>query len=558
MIEKYVNRTEFSSYDDLIQNFRLNIPDNFNFAYDIVDEWAKTEPEKKALIWVDDNGNEKILTFGKIKEYSDRFANVLKEQGIGKGDIVALILKRRWEFWPAVVACFKIGAVALPINHLMMKKDLVYRFNSVNIKALVACDREEFLVEMEKAIPECNNLKTKIIAGKREGWLSFDNLVENASSYWERPYINDNNDIMLMYYTSGTTGFPKVVSHDYTYPLAHIVTALYMHDNKENEIDFTIADTGWAKAAYGKLYGQWICGTCVLVYDYNRFNVDSVLKTVEKYQVSSFCAPPTVYRYFLKEDLSGYDCSCVRYATSMGEPLYPEVYKDFLEYTGIEIHESFGQTESSLVLGNLIGLKIKPGYMGKAAPLYNLVILDENNKPAPVGKEGRIAVDLGRIVSDDPDVLPKQRFSDYPCGLFCGYIFDKEKNSKIYADHYYLTGDIGVMDADGYFRFVSRDDDVIKTSGYRVGPFEIESVLAEHPAVYECAVIGVPDFARGQIVKAIIVLSNGFEGTDELKEELKEFVKKNTAPYKYPRVIEFVNELPKTFSGKIKRSAIKR
>lgn len=557
MIEKYLNRTDFSSYDDMKKNLSLNIPENFNFAYDVLDKWAETDPDKKALIWCDDK-EEKTITFGEMKELSDRLANSFSDMGIEKNDIVALVLKRRWEYWVSVMALTKIGACVMPVNHLMMKKDIIYRFNLCEVKTVIAGPRKEFLAEMEKAVPKCPYLKNKIIAGtEREGWIDFDELLKKGSPVWKRPYLNDNKDVMMLYFTSGTTGHPKPLCHNYLYPIAHIITGRYMHCDEENKVDWTIADTGWAKASFGKLYGQWFCGSAVLTYDYERFNGDSVLKFIEKYKVNSFCAPPTVYKYFLKCELSEYDLSSVKCASSMGEPLPPEVFRQFKEKTGLEIRESFGQTESATLIGMFEGVEIKEGSIGKASPIYDICLIGEDNKPVSDGCEGKIAVKLGEKTKEGYEFPLWDKYTDYPLGLFGAYVEDTEKNSKIFTDKYYFTGDLAKRDSEGYYYFLSRDDDVIKTSGYRVGPFEVESVIAEHNAVSECAVIGIPDVQRGQIIKAFIILKEGFEPKDDLAEEIRQYVKNNTAPYKYPRVIEFVNDFPRTFSGKVKRKDLK-
>ncbi|MBQ0105135.1 MAG: AMP-binding protein [Armatimonadetes bacterium] len=558
MLDKFLKQSSFSSYEDMIENFKIEIPENFNFAYDIVDGWAEKEPDKLALLWTNPEGYEKKITFGKMKEYSDRLANALSDFGVGRDDVVALILKRRWEFWPSVIACHKIGARALPINHLMKKKDLVYRFNSVKVKALIAVDEEMLIDEMDLAEEKCKYLEVKILAGgERKGWYNWNHIVEKSSPVWKRPYLNDNTDTMLMYYTSGTTGLPKVVAHNFMYPLAHIITAKMWLNCEEDGLHLTASDTGWAKAVWGKLYGQWICGSAIFVYDYDRFNADEMLSLFGKYRITTFCAPPTIYRFFVKEDLSKYDFSSLHYVCTAGEALHPEVFNVFEKQTGLKIYEGFGQTECVCMLATFPGVEPHPGSMGKPSPSYNITLVNDDLEPVEEGEEGHLVIDLGEIPSEDEDCPKSKKYSDFPYGLFEGYIYDRELDKDRFVKNYYFTGDMAWRDEDGYYWFVGRSDDVIKTSGYRVGPFEVESVLMEHPAVLECAITGVPDPVRGQVVKATIVLTKDFSPSDELAARLKEYVKVNTAPYKYPRVIEFVDELPKTISGKIKRVDIR-
>lgn len=548
MLEKYLTKVDFDSYEDMKKNMQVKVPENFNFAYDVLDEWAKNDPDRKAVVWCNPEGEEKTLTFKEISVLSDKFANVLKERGIKKGDIVALILKRRWEFWVSIMACHKIGAVVIPVNHLMKKKDFVYRFTAVNVKGVVCVNEKATIDEIEMAFPECPQIHTRILVGNedREGWINWQKSVDGASYNWARPTgeeATSNRDILLMYYTSGTTGMPKIVALDQTYPLGHIVTAKYWLNCEDKGLHLTVSDTGWAKSVWGKLYGQWICGSAVFVYDYDRFIADELLSLIEKYKINTFCAPPTIYRFFIKEDLSKYDFSNLHYACTAGEALHPEVFNVFEKATGKKIYEAYGQTEAVVLLGSFIGVEPKPGSMGVPSPLFDIDIIDDDFKPVDEGNEGHLVV--------------KWADENRPVGLFNGYIFDEALTKEKIQNGYYFTGDMAWKDEDGYYWFVGRSDDLIKTSGYRVGPFEVESVLMEHPSVLECAITGVPDPVRGQVVKATIVLAKGFSPSDELAEELREYVRINTAPYKYPRIIEFVEELPKTISGKIRRVEIR-
>lgn len=557
MVDKYLSQTEFSSYEDMLANFKLNIPKHFNFAYDIVDEWAKVEPDKLALLWTNPEGFEKKISFAKMKEYSDRLANALTSHGIGKGDIVALILKRRWEFWPSIIACHKVGCQVIPINHLMKKKDLIYRFNTVQVKCVIAVNEQMLLDEIDLGESEFKYLKVKILAdGEKEGWHNWNNLVNNASSDWKRPYLNENTDSMLLYYTSGTTGLPKVVSHNYIYPLAHIITAKFWLNCENNGLHLTTSDTGWAKSAWGKLYGQWICGSAVFVYDFDRFVAKEILQKISDYKITTFCAPPTIYRLLVKEDLTHYDFSNLKYTCTAGEALAPAIFNEFEEKTGLIIHEGFGQTECVCMMATFPWVEPKPGSLGKPSPTYNVTLVDDNYEPVDDGVEGRLVIDLGHIVNEDATARC-EKFSDYPLGLFDGYIFERELDKEKFVGRYYDTGDVARRDENGYYWFVGRSDDIIKTSGYRVGPFEIENVLLQHPAVLECAITGVPDPIKGQVVKATIVLTKDYTPSEALIKRLQEFVKVNTAPYKYPRVIEFVEELPKTISNKIRRVDIR-
>jgi len=545
LLEKFI-KIDFSSYEDFITNYKINVKKNFNFAYDVVDEWARLAPNKIALVWCDEKGNEATFTFAQLKYYTDKTANFFLSAGIKKGDPVMLILKRHYEFWFCIIALHKIGAICIPATHLLTKKDIVYRNNAADIKMIVAVNEENVLQNIDDSQPESPSLQKKVVVnGEREGWLSYYKELDKVSENFFRPSNMENisdNDIMLLYFTSGTTGMPKMVQHNFNYPLGHIVTAKFWQNVENDGLHLTVADTGWAKAAWGKIYGQWICGSKVFVYEYDRFNPKNLLEVISKYGVTSFCSPPTVYRYLIKEDLKKYDLSKLKYCTVAGEPLNPEVYTQFLNQTGIKLMEGYGQTECTLIVGIFPWIEPKPGSMGKPAPGYDIEIIDENYKKCEIGEVGQIVIKTDKRKPD---------------GMFLGYYRDEELTNKVWHDNIYFTGDMAWRDEDGYFWFVGRADDVIKSSGYRIGPFEVESALLEHPAVLECAVTGVPDPDRGQIVKATIVLTKDYQASEELVIELQEHVKKVTAPYKYPRIIEFVKELPKTISGKIRRVEIR-
>jgi len=546
LLSKYVSRENFSSYEDFVQNFRINIPENFNFAYDVADEIALSEPDKVAIVWCDDKGSEATFTFGQLKFYSDKAANFFRSLGIKKGDPVMLILKRRYEFWFCLLALHKLGAVCIPATHLLTAKDIIYRNNAADIKMIVAVAEDEVIRHVEDSMEKSPSLKHKVlVGGSREGWYDFNAELEKASDNFARPVgeeATSNSDISLLYFTSGTTGMPKMVQHDFTYPLGHIVTAKYWQNVQDGGLHLTVADTGWAKAVWGKIYGQWICGSAVFVYDYIKFDPKRLLQMIEKYKITTFCAPPTIYRFLIKEDLSQYDLKSLKYCVVAGEPLNPEVYHQFLKATGIKLMEGYGQTELTLTVATFPWMEPKPGSMGKPAPGYDVDIVDDNGHTCDIGEEGQIVV---------------RTHDSKPVGMFNGYYKDSERTREVWHDGIYYTGDIAWRDEDGYFWFVGRADDVIKSSGYRIGPFEVESALMEHPAVLECAVTGAPDPIRGQVVKATVVLAKGYKPSHELIEELQNHVKTTTAPYKYPRIIEFVDELPKTISGKIRRVEIR-
>ncbi|HHV29032.1 AMP-binding protein [Acetivibrio mesophilus] len=546
MLEKYLSKVNFDSYEDFVENFKLNVPENFNFAYDVVDEIASKTPDRVAIVWCDENGNEATFTFGQLKEYSDRTANFFKRAGIKKGDPVMLILKRRYEFWFAILALHKIGAVCIPATHLLTSKDIIYRNNAADIKMIVCVAEDEVIKHVEASLEKSPSLIAKaLICKDKEGWYNFNKEIESESPNFERPTGEDastNDSTMLLYFTSGTTGMPKMVSHDFTYPLGHIVTAKYWQNVIDGGLHLTVADTGWAKAVWGKIYGQWLAGSAVFVYDYDKFVPKELLEVICKHGVTTFCAPPTIYRFFIKEDLSKYDFSKLKYCTVAGEPLNPEVYNQFYKATGVKLMEGYGQTELTVTLGTFPWMEPKPGSMGKPSAGYAIDLLDENGNSCDVGEEGQIVIRTDKLK---------------PIGMFDGYHRDPELTKKVWHDDIYYTGDMAWRDEDGYYWFVGRADDVIKSSGYRIGPFEVESALLEHPAVLECAITAVPDPIRGQVVKATVVLSKNYSPCDDLVKELQDHVKKVTAPYKYPRIIEFVNELPKTISGKIRRVEIR-
>jgi len=546
MLNKYLSKTDFNSYDDFIKNFQIKVPLNFNFAYDVVDDIAIESPEKIAMVWCDDKGDESVFTFGQMKQNSDKAANFFKSVGIKKGDPVMLILKRRFEFWFCTLALNKIGAITIPATHLLSTKDIIYRNNAADIKMIVCVPDSEVIAHVEEALHESPSLAHKVLVGeKREGWLNFNEGMENSPANFQKPSGADatkNSDIMLLYFTSGTTGMPKMVNHNFTYPLGHILTAKFWQNVQDNGLHFTVADTGWAKSAWGKIYGQWLSGSAVMTYDFDKFVPKNLMEVIEKYKVTTFCAPPTIYRFLIKEDLSKFNLKHLKYCVVAGEPLNPEVYKQFLDATGIRLMEGYGQTECTVALATYSWMGPKPGSMGKPSPGYAIDLIDENGNSCEVGDEGQIVIYTDKTK---------------PVGMFDGYYRDKQLTEKVWHDGIYYTGDMAWRDEDDYYWFVGRADDVIKSSGYRIGPFEVESALMEHPAVLECAITAVPDPDRGQVVKATIVLSKSYSSSEELARELQEHVKRITAPYKYPRIVEFVTELPKTISGKIRRVQIR-
>lgn len=548
MLEQYLERTEFESYEDFYDNYKLNIPENFNFGFDIVDGWAEREPEKRALVWCDDHGGEKTLTFSDIQRLSNKTVNFFKSLGLKKGSRVLLLLRRRWEYWVCVTAIHKLGCVVIPATLQLTKKDIVYRANAALIDALI-CVNDDFGVEqVEKAMPASPTVKNLILVnGERPGWHSFSAAIEPFPDTFERPtggLATKNSDTMLIYFTSGTTGMPKMVLHNYLYPLGQIVTAKYWQKVREDRLHMSVSDSGWAKFGWGKIYGQWICGAVIFCYDMDKFVPSKLLEVIEKYRLTTFCAPPTMYRFMLQEDVAKYDLSSVERFCTAGEPLNPEVYYRWEKLTGLPITEGFGQSESTVMFANFEWFPVKPGSTGKPSPLYNIILMDENGHACEDGDEGEI------VVSGLDKAMPT--------GLFIGYMGDDCTPRDCAAEGSYNLKDVAWRDSDGYFWFVGRHDDVIKCSGYRIGPFEVESALLEHPGVVECAITGAPDPVRGQVVKATVILAAGFVPSEKLKRELQSHVKKVTAPYKYPRIIEFVDDLPKTVSGKIKRAEIRK
>ena len=540
LYQRFLRKPEFGSYEDFLHNFRINVPENFNFAYDVLDVIAEEEPEKRALQWAHMDGRERAFTFAEISRLSKQAANLFVRLGIQKGDKVMLVLRRHYTFWIAIMALCRIGAVAVPATHLLTKKDIVYRANCAGIKMVVTSAEGCFAASCEEAMPECPTVeKLLIVDGEREGWLDFEALLARESDEFPRPAEPlKHDDIMLLYFTSGTSGMPKMVGHNFDYPLGHIQTAVFWHQCVDGGLHLTVSETGWMKSVWGKLYGQWLAGSAIMVYDFEKFVPKDMLAVLEKYKVTTFCAPPTIYRFMILEDVSKYDLSSIQHCTTAGEPLNPEVFEKWKELTGHELREIFGQTELCVTVGTFPWMKVCPGSMGKPSPQFDVDIVDEEGKSCAAGQVGEIVV---------------RTQYETPVGMFLGYYRDEEGTKAVWHDGMYHTRDLAWRDEWGYYWYVGRADDVIKSSGYRIGPFEVESALMEHDAVVETAITGVPDPVRGQIVKATIVLKKGYEPTEELKKELQNHVKKLTAPYKYPRIIEFVDELPKTISGKIRR-----
>ncbi len=547
MIDKYLEQTAFSSYEDFMQHFKVRVPADFNFAYDVVDAYAASEPNKDAIIWTNDKGDVKHLSYREYKRYSDMIASYFLQLGIRRGDCVMLILKRRLEWWLTMVALHKIGAIAVPATHLLTDKDIIYRCHEAAIRMIVAVGDVVVLRNVIRARAYCPTLKHCVSIGPvvPQRWENLWQGAMLAPKFYSQKGQNKVTDDFLLYFTSGTSAEPKMVMHDYSYPLAHIITAKYWHNLRNNSLHLTVADTGWGKAVWGKFYGQMLCGATVFVYDFEgRFNPQAMLRAVQDFKVTSFCAPPTVYRFMIQEDLSQFDLSHLEYCTTAGEALNPNVFEEWKQKTGIMIYESYGQTETTLVLGTYPFVKPRPGSMGMPNPQYDVDVVDADGKHCKPGEHGNLVI---------------RAKGHRPLGLFKEYYQHEEMTAAAYSGGLYYTNDIVFYDEDGYYWFVSRADDVIKSSGYRIGPFEVESALMSHPAVLECAITGVPDPIRGMVVKATIVLVDEYKprAGKELVKDLQDHVKRETAPYKYPRVIEFVDELPKTISGKIRRVEIR-
>ena len=547
ILSKYCPRIDFDSYEDFLANFRIDVPADFNFAYDVVDEWARVEPDKKALLWVNDAGEEREFTFTEISALSNRIANAFRALGISKGDVVMCILRRRFEYWLVATALCKIGASIIPATLQLTSKDIAYRANMAQVRMLVCIDDDYVCTQAEGALETSPSVIHKItVAGKREGWLNLDELIEDAPETWERPTgdaATTSRDIMLIYFTSGTTGNPKAVMHNFAHPLGHILTAKYWQQVQENGLHMSVTDSGWAKFGWGKIYGQWIAGAEIFAYDMDKFVPSKLLQKMQDYDLKTFCAPPTMYRFMLQEDVASYDLSSIDNFATAGEPLNAEVTLQWERLTGKKIREGFGQTEGPVLLATFPWIESKPGSMGKPSPLLNIRLLDDDGNEVEDGDEGAICVTGLKEA--------------YPPGLFVGYVGNAEATAEAVGGEYYNLHDMAWRDVQGYVYFVGRNDDVIKCSGYRIGPFEVESALVKHPAVVECAVTAAPDPIRGKVVKATIVLARGYEPSDELTKELQTWVKHETAPYKYPRIVEYTDELPKTVGGKIKRKLIR-
>ena len=552
MIERFLKQTVFTSQEDYAEHLEFIIPEHFNFAYDVMDAWAAEKPEKEALLWTNDEGECIRFSFADIKEQTDRTAAYFSQLGIGRGDMVMLILKRRYEFWLAMLALHKLGAVAIPATHMHTKHDIVYRNTRAGVKAIVCVGEEYVMSQVKAALPESPSVEILVSVGpkKDEAFHDWHSEWMEAPAFVRPETVNDNSDTMLMYFTSGTSGEPKMVAHDFLYAMGHLTTGVYWHNLCEDSIHLTVADTGWGKAVWGKLYGQWFAGATVFVFDHEKFTADKMLRQIEQYHVTSFCAPPTVYRFMIHEDFSKYDLSSLRYCCTAGEALNPAVFEKFRELTGIRLMEGFGQTETTMTLGTMPWTTPKPGSMGLPNPQYDIDLIRPDGTSCEDGEKGEIVI---RTTTDERGEMVK------PIGLFKEYFRDEELTQKVWHDGLYHTGDVAWRDEDGYYWFEGRIDDVIKSSGYRIGPFEVESALMTHPAVVECAITGVPDEIRGMVVKATVVLKDVWKSKagDTLIKELQEHVKHETAPYKYPRIIEFVDELPKTISGKIRRVEIR-
>lgn len=546
LLKRFVSEPDFASYEDFKSSLCIHIPDAFNFAYDVVDAYAQEDPGKVALVWCNDHGEERTFTYADLKRQSDKAASFFHAAGIRKGDYVMLTLKSRYEFWFCILGLHKLGAVAVPATHMLTAQDIAYRIETAQLKMIVSIAEDGVPDYVDEAVRQSGTDVIRVlVTGRRDGWVDLRKELQAAPDTFARPMGDDapaTNDIMLAYFSSGTTGFPKMVCLDYTYPLGHIITAAYWQNVSDDGLHYTVADSGWGKCVWGKLYGQWIAGSAVFVYDYDRFDAKNMLAKASQHGVTTFCAPPTVYRFLIKEDLGQYNFGTLSYAVTAGEPLNASVYERFLEATGLRLMEGYGQTETVLCIGTFPWMEPKPGSMGKPAPCYDIAIVDRDGRPCDLGEEGEIVIRTEKGA---------------PVGLFTAYGNDPRRTKETWHDGLYHTGDMAWMDEDGYFWFVGRADDIIKTSGYKVGPFEVESALLQHPAVLECAITGVPDDTRGQVIKATVVLARGYEASEDLKVELQEHVKAVTAPYKYPRIVEFACALPKTISGKIRRVEIR-
>ena len=550
LLNRFLKQTKFTSIEDYNKNLEFIIPENFNFAYDVMDVWAEEKPEGLAILWTNDQNEEIRTTFAQLKEQTDQAASYLMSLGIGKNDPVMLILKRRYEWWVIMLALCKIGAIVIPATHMLTKKDIIYRNTRASIKAIICVDDAYVTEQIKLAMPQSPTVKVYITVtdhGKPipEGFHDWQTEWKQAPKFVRPAFVNENDDTMLMYFTSGTSGEPKMVAHDYLYAMGHLTTGVFWHNLHEGSLHLTVADTGWGKAVWGKFYGQWFAGATVFVFDHEKFNADTLLRQIEKYHVTSFCAPPTIYRFMIREDLSKYDLSSLEYCCTAGEALNPAVFDKLKEKTGLNIMEGFGQTETTMTLGTFPWMTPKPGSMGIPNAQYNIDLVRADGSSCEDGEKGEIVVRVG---------------DKKPIGLFKYYYRDEELTREAWHNGIYHTGDMAWRDEDGYYWFEGRIDDVIKSSGYRIGPFEVESALMTHPAVVECAITGVPDDIRGMVVKATVVLGKEWKDKagEDLIKELQQHVKKVTAPYKYPRIIEFVDELPKTISGKIRRVEIRQ
>ena len=552
MIERFLKQTRFTSEEDYKQHLKFIIPENFNFAYDVIDAWAEETPDKLALLWTSERGEELRFTFKDLKEQTDQAAAYLQSLGIGHGDKVMLILKRHYQWWLSMIALHKLGAVAIPATHMLTKHDIVYRNERASVKAILCVNDEYVTGQIKAAMAESPTVQVLVAVNSLseeektvpEGFHDWNKEWKQAGQFQRPSFVNSNEDTLLMYFTSGTSGEPKMVAHDHLYALGHLTTGVFWHNLNADSIHLTVADTGWGKAVWGKLYGQWFAGATVFVFDHEKFTAEKIMRQIEKYRVTSFCAPPTIFRFMIQEDFAKYDLSSLKYCTTAGEALEPAVFEQFRQLTGIKMMEGFGQTETTMTLGTFPWMKPKPGSMGKPNAQYDIRLLKPDGTECEDGEKGEICVRVG---------------DKKPLGLFKYYYRDEEKTKEVWHDGLYHTGDMAWRDADGYYWFVGRMDDVIKSSGYRIGPFEVESALMTHPAIVECAITGVPDPIRGMVVKATVVLTKEWKDKkgDALVKELQEHVKHETAPYKYPRIIEFADELPKTISGKIRRVEIR-